>query len=101
MEIYGIELEILLGVLGATAAFALWGMKKYQALNADGKITLSEIIGAVEEGEDLADDIIEAVEDLEKALLSKKKAELIALAEDKGLATTGTKADLVQRLTGE
>tara|TARA_R110002124_G_scaffold131842_1_gene294209 strand:+ start:288 stop:593 length:306 start_codon:yes stop_codon:yes gene_type:complete len=101
MEIYGIELEILLGVLGATAAAALWGMKKYQALNADGKITLDEIIGAAEEGEKFADDIIDAVEDLEKALLAKKKAELIALAKEKGLATTGTKADLVQRLTGE
>ena len=99
IQIYGIELEVWLALGGAVAAAGIWALKKYQKLNADGKITLDEIIGAVEEGEKFADKIIEATEDLEKALKAKKKAELIAIAEEKGLNTSGTKADLIERIT--
>lgn len=99
IQIYGIELEVWLALGGAVAAAGIWALKKYQKLNADGKITLDEIIGAVEEGEKFADKIIEATEDLEKALKAKKKAELIAIAEEKGLDTSGTKADLIEKIT--
>jgi len=99
IEIYGIELQVWLALGGAVAAASIWALKKYQKLNADGKITLDEIIGAIEEGEEYADKIVESAEDLSKALKSKKKAELVVIAEEKGLATTGTKADLIERIT--
>jgi len=54
---------------------------------------------SIEEGEEYADKIVESAEDLSKALKSKKKAELVVIAEEKGLATTGTKADLIERIT--
>ena len=74
-------------------------MKKYQEINADGKITLKEAIGTVEEAEDYADEIVKKAEALEAALLAKKKTELVTLAKEKGLPTSGTKADIVERLT--
>jgi len=100
IQIYGVELEIWLGLAAAVGAGAIWGLKKYQQINADGKITLDEVLGAVEEGEKFADKIVDAAEDLEEALETKKKAELIAIAKEKGLSTTGTKADLIERISG-
>ena len=47
MEIAGIQLEALIG-LGVLALGALaYGLKKYQAAMADGKITLSELIAII------------------------------------------------------
>ena len=60
---------------------------------ADGKITLDEVI-------DLAGDLKELVDKLPSpsAMKKMKKDELIALANDNGLAVDGTKADLISRL---
>jgi len=60
---------------------------------ADGKITLDEVI-------DLADDLKEIVDKLPSpsAMKKMKKDELIALANENGLAVDGTKADLISRL---
>ena len=92
-------MEVWLGLGTAIAVAILWGMKKYQEINADGKITLKEAISAVEEAEDYADEIVEKAEELEAALMAKKKAELVTIAKEKGLPTSGTKADIVERLT--
>ena len=51
MEIYGVELELWLGLVAVLGAAALWAMRKYQEVNADGKITLDEVINIAEEGE--------------------------------------------------
>ena len=57
-----IEMYAGLAVLGI--GVAVWGVKKYQALMADGKITLDEIIDTVD---DVAD----------KAKETKKEADMI------------------------
>ena len=99
IEIYGIELQVLLGLGTAIAVAALWAMKNYQQINADGKITLSEAISTIEEAEDYVDEIVKKAEELEKALMVKKKTELVILAKEKGIPSRGTKADIVERLT--
>ena len=68
MEILGMELEALLA-LGVVALGAIaFGLKKYQAAMADGKITLSELIAAIEDPETLSH-----AEDVESALKEVKK----------------------------
>ena len=52
MEINGVELEIWLGLAAAVGALALWALKRYQQINADGKITLDEVISTAEENEE-------------------------------------------------
>jgi len=39
----------------------LWGLKRYIAIKADGKVTLDEIVDAIEDGAEVASDIEEAV----------------------------------------
>ena len=56
MQIYDIELEVWLGLVAVVGAAVLWALKKYRQVNADGKITLDEIINVVEEGEGHAED---------------------------------------------
>ena len=36
MEINGVELEIWLGLAAAAGALALWALKRYKQINADG-----------------------------------------------------------------
>lgn len=69
MEIAGIQLEALIG-LGVLALGALaYGLKKYQAAMADGKITLSELIAIIEDPETASH-----AEDIESALKEVKKS---------------------------
>ena len=73
MEIAGIQIEALIG-LGLVALGALaYGLKKYQAAMADGKITLSELIAIIEDPETLshADDVESALREVK----SQKKSE--------------------------
>jgi len=69
MQIYDVELEVWLGLVAVVGAAVLWALKKYREINADGKITLDEIINVVEEGEGHADAIADEVE---KALNARK-----------------------------
>jgi hypothetical protein len=79
------------GVAGAILLSA--GYKLYRKFLADGKLTLDEIIEAVEEIKDVVDDLPS------KSQLSKlKKDELIALCEERGVDTKGIKKELVERL---
>lgn len=50
---------------------ALWGLKKYQDLKADGKITLSEVVDAIQDGADVVE---EAIEDV-KEIMDKEETE--------------------------
>lgn len=87
------DIEMIILIAAIAVGLGLAGYKAYKKLMADGKITLGEVL-------DLAEDIKDIVEDLPSlsAIKKMKKAELIALANDNGLAVDGTKADLISRL---
>ncbi len=75
MDILGVELQYWIAALAAVGALTVWGLKKYQIIMADGKITLDEVIETLTEGEKLADDVVDAVEDLEEKVKEAKEAE--------------------------
>jgi len=99
MQIYGVELELWIAVLAAVLGLTVWGLKKYQKIMADGKVSLDEIIDTLTESESKIDDVVEAVDEVTSAMDAKKKAELIEMCKEKGLSTSGTKAELVARLS--
>jgi molybdenum cofactor biosynthesis enzyme len=99
MQIYGVDLELWIAVLAAVLGLTVWGLKKYQTIMADGKVSLDEIIDTLTESESKIDDVVDAVEDLTAAMDAKKKAELVEMCKEKGLPTSGTKADLISRLS--
>ena len=71
---------------------ALEGARRYlKKVLADGKITLDEVIEAVEIAKELP-----SLSQIKKM----KKAELVALCEEHGVDADGVKADLIQRLEG-
>jgi len=98
MEIYGIQLELWLGLGVAGLAATVWGLKKYKQVSADGKLSIDEILDIADDVEDIVDDVEGKVKEMKKQYNAKKKAELVALCEEKGLDTTGTKAELIARL---
>ena len=73
VAIAGVELEVWLGLAAAIGFGGLWALKKYKEINADGKITLDEIIDTVEESEEHIDKIVENVEKVDEALKSARK----------------------------
>lgn len=75
MEIQGVELEIWLALAVAVIALGVWGLKRYQTVMADGKVTIDEIIGTVEESEELIDEVVDKAEVLEVALAEAKAEE--------------------------
>jgi len=87
------DTEMIILFAAIAVGLGLAGYKAYKKLMADGKITLDEVI-------ELADDLKEIVDKLPSpsAMKKMKKDELIALANDNGLAVDGTKADLISRL---
>jgi len=68
MEIAGVELEAWLALATVIMAAAVYGLKKYQAAKADGKITLSELIAAIEDPamESHAEDVSAALSEVKK-----------------------------------
>ena len=78
VQIAGVELQTIMILVGALAALGLYGLKWYRDAKADGKISLSEIIDAVEGGEELVDDVVDAAE--------KVKAEKVAAEAEKRIA---------------
>jgi hypothetical protein len=92
------DIEVLLLAVVALAGIAVWGYKKFLALNADGKITLDELLDSVD---DVKEKVIEAKAELktiDDTLESRNVAELKEMLKEKGLAVSGKKADLVARL---
>jgi hypothetical protein len=88
-----VDIEMIILLAAIAVGLGLAGYKAYKKLMADGKITLDEVI-------DLAGDLKELVDKLPSPSVMKKmkKDELIALANENGLAVDGTKADLISRL---
>jgi len=92
------DIEMVLVAGGALLALAAWGYKKYKSMMADGKITLDELLEAVDETKDKLEEAEEHLEVLEKAYDKYNVAELKAMLKEKGLPVGGKKADLVARL---
>ena len=72
MEINGVELEVWLGLAAAVGALALWALKRYQQINADGKITLDEVINTAEESEEFVDAVGREADKVDAALKARK-----------------------------
>ena len=52
------DIEMVLVAGGALLALAAWGYKKYKSMMADGKITLDELLEAVDETKDKLEEAI-------------------------------------------
>lgn len=76
MEILGVGIELWIALGGAVAALGVWGLRKYAELSADGKISLSEVLDAVDEAQDMVEDIADAVDDVEENLDPEAKNKL-------------------------
>jgi len=92
------DIEIVLLAVAALLGIAAWGIKKYKTLNADGKITLDELIDSIGEVKEKAAEAKEEVEKIEKTLDSHNVSELKEMLKEAGLSVKGKKADLVARL---
>jgi len=92
------DVEIVLVALAALAGIAVWAYKKYQTLNADGKITLDEIIDSMDEVKEKTAEAKAELKTIDETLESRNVAELKEMLKEKGLAVSGKKADLVARL---
>lgn len=92
------DIEVILLALVGLAGIGVWLYKKFLVLNADGKITLDEIIDNVD---DVKEKLVEAkaeLKTLDETLESRNVAELKRMLKEKGLAVSGKKADLIARL---
>jgi len=92
------DIEVLLVAVAALGAIAVWAYKKYQTLNADGKITLDEVIDSMGEVKEKAAEAKATLKTIDETLESRNVAELKAMLKEKGLSVSGKKADLIARL---
>lgn len=92
------DIEMVLVAGGALLGLAAWGYKKYKSMMADGKITLDELLDAVDEAKEKVEEAEEHIEVLEKAYDKYNVSELKDMLKEKGLPVGGKKADLIARL---
>ena len=92
------DIEVVLVAVAALLALAVWARNKYLALNADGKITLDEVIDSMSEVKEKVSEAKAELKTIEDTLESRNVAELKAMLKEKGLAVSGKKADLIARL---
>jgi hypothetical protein len=92
------DIEIILLALVGLAGIGVWLYKKFLVLNADGKITLDEIIDNVDEVKEKLVEAKAELKTLDETLESRNVAELKAMLKEKGLAVSGKKSDLIARL---
>jgi len=64
------DLLMGLAVVAVVIPLAIWGLRKYQTLMADGKLDLSEVLDAVEEG---VDKVKEAKDEVEEIIVKAKE----------------------------
>ena len=81
MQIQGVELEVWLALAVAIIALGVWGLKRYQVVMADGKVSISEVIETIEQSEDLIDDVVDKAEEAADALEEAKAKEAEAESE--------------------
>jgi hypothetical protein len=92
------DIEVLLVSVAVLLGIAAWAMKKYRTLNADGSISLDEVIDSMGEVKEKAAEAKAELRTIEETLESRNVAELKAMLKEKGLAVSGKKADLIARL---
>ena len=92
------DIEIILLALVGLAGIGVWLYKKFLVLNADGKITLDEIIDNVDEVKEKLVEAKAELKTLDETLESRNVVELKTMLKEKGLAVSGKKADLIARL---
>ena len=81
MQIQGVELEVWLALAVAIIALGVWGLKRYQVVMADGKVSISEVIETIEQSEYLIDDVVDKAEEAADALEEAKAKEAEAESE--------------------
>lgn len=69
------DLLMGLAVVAVLIPLAIWGLRKYQTLMADGKLDLSEVLDAVEEGVDKVKDAKDEVEEIIVKAQEEKKSD--------------------------
>ena len=87
------DIEMIILLAAIAVGLGLAGYKTYKKLMADGKITLDEVLELAEDLKDLAEKLPSI-----SSMSRMKKGELIALANENGLAVDGTRADLISRI---
>ena len=92
------DIEVILVSVAVLLGIVAWAMKKYKTLNADGNISLDEVIDSMDEVKEKAAEAKAELETIEETLESHNVAELKAMLKEKGLAVSGKKAELVARL---
>lgn len=92
------DIEVIIVALGVLAGIGVFLYKKYLKLNADGKITLDELLDSVDEVKDKVKEAKKEVAKIESTLASKNVTELKEMLKEKGLSVKGKKADLIARL---
>jgi hypothetical protein len=92
MEMEQIVMYAGLGIVWASATY--WAYKRYKKIMADGKITLDEVVDAVNDSISV---ITDAIGDT-KELSAMKKVDLVKLCKEHNIPVSGTKAELIERL---
>lgn len=92
------DIEVILVSVAVLLGIVAWAMKKYKTLNADGNISLDEVIDSMDEVKEKAAEAKAELRTIEETLESRNVAELKAMLKEKGLAVSGKKADLIARL---
>jgi len=87
------DIEMIILLAAIAVGLGLAGYKTYKKLMADGKITLDEVLELAEDLKDLAEKLPSLT-----VMSRMKKGELMALANENGLAVDGTRADLISRM---
>lgn len=59
------EVLTAIAVLGILGGLVVWGLKRYQALAADGHISVGEVLDAIEDAKEKVED---AKEEIDEAL---------------------------------
>ena len=92
------DIEVIIVALAALAGIGVFLYKKYLVLNADGKITLDELLDSIDEVNEKVEEAKKEVAKIESTLASKNVTELKEMLKEKGLSVKGKKADLIARL---
>ena len=92
------DIEIILVAGAALVGIAVWALKKYKTVMADGELTIDEILSSLNEAEDKIEEAEEQIEVLTDAYDKYKVTELRVMLKEKGLSTKGNKAELIARL---
>ena len=92
------EIEVILVAIAALLGIAAWAMKKYKELNADGKITLDEVIDSMDDVKEKVGEAKAELKNIDEALESRSVVELKEILKSKGLKVSGKKSELIERI---